>query len=565
MYFRPAIIALIATLLVLSGIGCQKSGPAASALPSTVLSPDTIASVHWLGKRRLGYDATAFYFMRIWNLSQSARLERQAIDHLTTVPERFFPGGSNLTGDSSARMLPLVYDLDQEESYVEIRAATNSSARRSEAETAQLSSLNSQTTIVLAIHLSDPAQAGRWFTNLAAVLEPLTASRAVDNPDQNGWYLKTADTGFIQLSRVNDWTLVSVGPQDNSLSGEISDRIRRDGVPFVSAGTNLWLEASLDLPRLAGCFSLSARRTGGEGRGEVGIFSTFNLQPSTLNHLALTLTGDGANVITRARLTFSRPLPESLEPWSIPLDLIHEPLTSFTAVRGIQPLLAGLPAWGGLHIGTPPDQLFFWSLAGSPYQTYLAAPFPDAGQQVAALADHLLQKANPWLAANGYINFDRAPDSNGVVWGSLPDIKPFIKSAANGSGSWLFAGLLPQTNTDLTPPPEGMIQDILRRTNLVYYDWETTGPRLNPDRELGQTARQIARRPLMPLDSAGMDWLAMLIPRLGTSATIINRTAPDQLSLYRRSTVGLTAPELHLLVDWLESPQFPRALHSSQR
>lgn len=530
MYFRPAILALFATLLFLSGIGCQKSVPAASALPPTVLSPDTIASVHWLGKRRLGYDATAFYFMRIWNLSQSARLERQAIDRLTTVPERFFPGGSNLAGDSSARMLPLVYDLDQEESYVEIRAATNS-----------------QPNFVLAIRLSDPAQAGRWFTNLAAVLEPLTAARAVDNPDQSGWSLKTAGGSFIQVSRVGDWTLVSVGPQDGSLSGEISARIRRDHVPFVSAGTNLWLEASLDLPRLAACIP------------------DLNFPLSTLNHLNFTLTGDGANVITRARLTFSRPLSASLEPWSIPLDLIHEPLTGFTAVRGIQPLLAGWSAWNDLQIGTPPDQLFFWSLAGSPYQTYLAAPFPDAGRQVSALTDHLLQKANPWLAANGYINFDPAPDSDGVVWGNLPDIKPFIKSAANGSGSWLFAGLLPQTNTDLTPPPAGMIQDILRRTNLVYYDWETTGPRLNPDRELGQTARQIARRPLMPLDSPAMDWLAMLIPRLGTSATIINRAAPDDLIFYRRSTVGLTAPELHLLADWLESPRFPRALHSFQQ
>ena len=494
--------------------------------------------------------------MRIWQQPQSSQLERQTLNKLATMPGQWLPGGTNLTDDAAARLWLLADDVIQEESYVEIRQPVNGTGET-----------------VFAILLNE-AQAGRWFTNLAAVLEPLTATRAVDNPDQKGWSLKTAGGNLIQLSRIGDWTLVGVGPQDDSLSGEITARIRRDNVPFVSAGTNLWLEASLDLPRLVNCFSLSARQTGGEGRGEVENSSSLISQllgatkqsegGSTLNHLNLTITGDGGNVITRGQLTFTQPLSATLEPWSIPLDLIHDPLTSFTAVRGIQPLLADWSAWSGLQIGAPPDQLFFWSLAGSPYQTYLAAPFPDSSQQLFALTDHLLQKANPWLAANGYISFDRASDSNGVVWGNLPDIKPFIKSAANGSGSWLFAGLLPQTSTDVLPPPAGMIQDILRRTNLVYYDWEVTGPRLQPCLQLGQTVRQITRRPQMSLDSVSLNWLEMLIPRLGTCATVITRTAPDQLNFVRRSTLGLTAPELHLLADWLESPRFPRALHSSK-
>lgn len=213
-------------------------------------------------------------------------------------------------------------------------------------------------------------------------------------------------------------------------------------------------------------------------------------------------------------------------------------------------------------MGAAPDQLCFWSLAGSPYQIYLAAALPDARAQVEALSDHLLQKGNPWLAANGYISFDRAADGNGVTWGSLPDIKPFIKSAGDGAGGWLFVGLLPDTNNAAAPPPAGLINDVLRRTNLVYYDWEVTGPRLQPVLQLGQTARQIARRPQMAMDSPAIGWLGPLIPRLGTSATIVSRTGPAELTFYRRSTLGFNAVELHLLADWLESPQFPRDLHS---
>jgi hypothetical protein len=157
-----------------------------------------------------------------------------------------------------------------------------------------------------------------------------------------------------------------------------------------------------------------------------------------------------------------------------------------------------------LEIGAAPNQLCFWSLAGSPYQIYLAAPLPDARSQVAALSDHLLQKGNPWLSTNGYISFDRATNGNGVTWGNLPDIKPFIKSAGTGAAGWLFAGLLPDTNTVAASPPAGMINDVLRRTNLVYYDWEVTGPRLEPVLQLGQTARQIAHRPRMAMDSSAI-------------------------------------------------------------
>jgi hypothetical protein len=527
MYFRPAILILFAMLLLASGTGCKKSESHAAA-PPTVLPPDTIASVHWLGKRQLGYEATAFFFMRIWNRPETLQLEKQSFNRLASVPERFFPGGTNLMGPPGSLTLPLIYDLQSQESYLEIRAATSA-----------------PTAFVFAIRLTDTAAVGGWFTNLSRLLEPLAGGRVVVNPVDHSWSLKTTNAfQFIELSRVGDWTMVAAGPEQNPLAGEIAARIQRDGVPFVSAGTNLWFEASLDLPRLA------------------ALFPVFNFQLSTFNHLNLSISGDGANVITRGKLTFSHPFASPLEAWRLPVELMHEPLTSFTAVRGLPSSLTDWPPWRDLEIGAAPNQLCFWSLAGSPYQIYLAAPLPDARSQVAAFSERLLQQGNPWLAANGYISFDRAPDVNGVTWGNLPNIKPFIKSAGSGADGWLFAGLLPDTNTDLTPPPAGMINDVLCRTNLVYYDWEVIGPRLEPILQLGQTARQIAHRPEMAMDSSAIGWLGLLIPRLGTSATIVSRTGPAELTFYRRSTLGLNAVELHLLADWLESPAFPRGLHS---
>jgi hypothetical protein len=535
MYFRPAILALFTVFLLASGTGCQKSESPAPPASPTVLSPDTIASVHWVGKRRLDLDADAYYLSRVWSLPQTARLQSQTFDRLSTGVWR------NLLGDVVAAQIPAVVlrplfdDLMLQESYLEIRAASNS-----------------QFSAILAVHVNAPL-AGVLETNLAIATELLTGSPAIANPAIHGWALQRTNTpNLIMLSRIGDWTVVAIGPGQNSLFTEINDRIQRDHVPFVSAGTNLWLEADLSPSRLADCFSLSA---GGSGQSKAG--NPFSHLPSSIYRLQLSLSGDGASVITRGQLIFLEPLSSELPPWRLPVNLIHEPLIAFTAVRGVQSELAASPAWNRLQIGAP-DQFYLWSLSGSPSQTYLAAPLPDAVHQVPVLAGRLLQDANPWLATNGYVSFDRATDSNGVVWGNLPDMQPFIKFAGAADDGWLYAGLFPDAGVGTgLPTPDGMLQDLLHRTNLVYYDWELTGPRLSSCFYLGQTVRQIFRQPQLPADSASAVWLGVLQPRLGTSATILTRNAPDQLAFLRKSTLGLTATELQLLTGWFESPRFP--------
>jgi hypothetical protein len=62
----------------------------------------------------------------------------------------------------------------------------------------------------------------------------------------------------------------------------------------------------------------------------------------------------------------------------------------------------------------------------------------------------------------------------------------------------------------------------------------------------------------LSLDCVSLQLLGAVIPRLGTTATIISRTGPAELTFYRRSTLGLSAIELHLFAGWLENPQFPR-------
>jgi hypothetical protein len=50
--------------------------------------------------------------------------------------------------------------------------------------------------------------------------------------------------------------------------------------------------------------------------------------------------------------------------------------------------------------------------------------------------------------------------------------------------------------------------------------------------------------------------------RLGNSGTTLAVTAPNRLMLTRNSAIGLSSAELLWLVDWLESPSFPKGLNT---
>ena len=103
----------------------------------------------------------------------------------------------------------------------------------------------------------------------------------------------------------------------------------------------------------------------------------------------------------------------------------------------------------------------------------------------------------------------------------------------------------------------------MTRPNLVYYDWEITPAKFAHLVYLGQTARLALVLPQLPPESAALAFLVAIAPKLGNTGTEILQDGPARLSFVRNSQSGFTGAELHLLADWLESPAFPRGLHSS--
>jgi hypothetical protein len=544
-------------LVVMVGLGwvagCKKSAPEGelakpgeSKREAQITAQTNLAArIHWLGKKRLATETNATYFMGIWNLPESVKLEEQTLEKLSTAPWRFWgakstpePAPTNqspsVTYPLSGAFKQVLEDLLNEECYVEIATQTNQ-----------------PTEAVVAVRLS-PDRSKLWQTNLASVVESLGGSRAVSDKSGTGWQstianrppgLTNAQAFTAEFRRVGDWTLVGLAQQRPSLLGEMASRLQRNSAPFPAQKTNFWAEAELNLAVLAGVFP--------------GLSS-----PRDLPRVFLTLIGDGERIQARGRLNFPKEVPLQVDPWNIPTNLIREPLISFTAVQGFGRWLGEQKLWKDASLGPAPNQIYFWALDGAPLQGFFAVPHPNASNLVSRLNDYLMHQLNPKLAHYEMGEFVHSKSGIGADWTGNPFIAPFTEYAPLQEGEFMWGGLLRSKSPNRATVPEELSRQVLGHTNLVYYDWEVTEPRLRDWLYNSQFTRFFFGKPQLPPASASLRWLIVVGQKLGNCATVVNRTGPAQLSFVRQSNAGLTAPELQLVADWLESPDFPRGLHS---
>ncbi len=573
MCIRSFGFALLAAGLGALACGCNKSKPAAAGGEGQNTRPQaaalqspaqpSVSRLHWMGKKRLGGETNATYLMSIWNLPESVRLEAQTLDKLALAPWRAQLTNelANLTNYQplvashplASLLRPLLQDLVEQECYLEIRQVGT----------------NAPCDLAFAIRL-DPGPATSWETNLAAVAEGLGGGR-VNLTQTNGaiWQMEFAVHGttssnrtsdghsasqgssakcVLNLTRSADWTIVGLASGSDGFARELAQRVQSHprGTPLVADGTNAWIDADLDLRHAAAVLGQSWRL------------------PINPPRLELTVAGDGQNVRTRAELEFPQPLPLELEPWNVPTDHIHDPLIGFSAVRGIRPLLVSFKPWNDLQLGTPPNQAFFWAQAGAFFLHFLALPSADASNQVMKLSSAVLHDLNPIFALSKMGTFEEATNAVGIIWRGIPLFSPTLQYLNSNGPPLVFAGFSRNRLTE-RPAPPALIQQLHLSTNLVWYDWEITGPCLEGLTAMNQLTRRIFGCPRLPPHTAGLAWLLALPAKLGNSATTLKLETPARLSFARNSSIGLTAEEIEVLVDWLECSTFPKGLHTLEK
>jgi hypothetical protein len=517
----------VAVGLLCSGCGkadAPASQPTSSARATNAAVP--LLKFHWVGKKQIVAANVATNFLALWNLPESARLEEQTLDKLAAAPWRLWATNVAVSNAPTAQLRPLLADLVQEEFYLEARGATNQASE-----------------FVLAIRLSSD-RAALWQTNLPTVLMSmfpnlqLPASSSKPPASGSDFRFQTADFS-LDFRRSGAWTLLAFGAAPERTAG----LLLATNLPAFAPGSNQWIAAEVDLAQLNRSLALNWKL------------------PPNFPRLTLSASGDESGVRTVGDLSFAAPLPSQLSPWSIPTNIIYDPLVSFTGVRGVASLLRTWLGWSEEKLGAAPDQLFFWAQSPALWQHFVTYPVAHGSNHVQTVGDYVLSEWNPIFLTNKVGNFAWATNAHRLVWRGVPFFQPVLESVPFDGRDFAVFGLFSNNATN-RPVPPGLFTEFQNRSNLVYYDWELTEPQVRSWTQMGQLGRMVFGRAQLSPNTASLPWLRAVSTRFGNVTTVATLDTPQRISFKRFSTCGFTGPELHLLAEWFESPQFPVGLHT---
>ncbi len=462
---------------------------------------DLIARIHFLGGDKISADPAHSAFTNEFCSAEAKALENQTLDKLAN-----FVAARAKSTNSATQLRPLLDDLPKSEWIFEIRDTTNGSPE-----------------YALAIRLNE-ARYELWNTNLMAIFASWAGPRdiiSVSNPLRWEWF-RGEFTNYIRFTANDSWVLVEGGLR------ELSSRIE---VPKSAVTTNGWLSVEANWPRLAPLFPA--------------------LKEFDFPKIAMQIVGRDGNLQVNGKLTLSQPLPP-LGNWRVPTNLIHQPLVSFTAARGIAPWLVKQTWMRPFAIQPQPDQVFIWAMGQIPFQTFAAEPVPDGTAALAQLYQQL--SAESGLRSLFFDPVMLTMTNSEITW-DMPFMMPNVRVAQGPGGDFLFGGFFP--NPPKAPPPKPELLAPLNTPNLVCYHWEVTAEQLENLPQLSQLLLVLTRHEQVQPESAAGKWLDRIKPALGNAITEVTQAAPNELAFKRTAGCGLTAIELLALVDWLEAPKFP--------
>jgi hypothetical protein len=487
---------------------------AAVTAPAAPAAPDLIAQIHFAGAGQVSADPSAAEFSKLWVSPEALALRNQTLNKLSRAPFIWFQSKlSPGAGDGTRQLRPLLDDLLTAEWFLQVRDGANGSPE-----------------YALAIRL-DAARAQLWQDNLQSVIEAWTGMSV--QKTSNGWSLKKhLPPNLIRFVRAGDWVVLGVGQDALPVNDELVRHVTAEKRP-APAEKNAWLTADLNWPRLARWFP--------------------SINPFDLPETQLRFAGRDHNLHLDGKFIFPQPLALNLEKWRMPVDTIHQPIISFTAVRGIAPWLERQAWLQPYELSPVPNQLFVWAMADMPLQTFAAVPVPDGEKALQQVEQKM--SANIGWQSHLMLPLTMTRTNNQINWSGLPFVAPTLQAVREPAGDFLFAGVFPNAPRTKPLPPELINQ--LAQPNLVYYDWEITAERLKLLPQLSQLALMVTRHKQLDGQSAADKWLAAIGPTLGNTATEVMQTAPNELSFKRSAPGGLTAIELTALASWLEAPNFP--------
>jgi len=493
--------------LAVVGLPCLVSG-------ATKDMANVSAQYHSAGCVQLTGNTNLSALKKVLAVPSAAGIQRLALERISGL----LADGLNLGTNMSAASLiePLLSDAVETESLGSFGASATNALD-----------------FVLALRL-DATRAQLWHDNFVKLFgntaEKFTAE------EFNGWRWKigASDSFWIVLAR--DWLVVGRGDDLLPVQSEYLRRLSRDGRPGPALTDN-WLEADLDCQRLAA-------------------WLPDWLQLSRPARIKIAIAEQTNNLHMTARVVYPEPIPWKSGSWQIPAGLVSGPLVSFTAGQNIAPFLNLGPPFSRLNDNPLTNQFYVWAQSGWPFLTYVAWPATNVTNALNELSTNATALFNPELKQFNGTELVWQPNRKKIALANLRVIMPDLGAVQDKSGEFLLASLFPRGRAKQAVPDD-LWTPIQGRTNLVYYDWELTGPRLQEWRIPGRMLLTRWREPTDDVTEARiyedkwLDEVARLNDNSSTTTTEITRVEANELSVIRNSPVGLTGVEVFLIFNWL--------------
>jgi hypothetical protein len=447
---------------------------------------------------------------------QAVGFQHFALNQLATLLSHSWKTGSN----SPPLIDPLLTDLLENESVVAIGPPESI-----------------LTSFVTAVRVN-PQQSQLWNTQLGKLFGGSGGESKNESSAEKHWPRGT--TGDFWTISKGNWLLFGQGTELAPIKAEFLQKIGSNDSPAPSLGTN-WLEGDLDLALLAPALPEWAKL----------------LKPAQV-HIQIAPRGNDLEI--RGKATYPTEIAWTPNSWQEPKNLVLTPLISFTAGQGVAAFLQISPQVSNLPDNFLTNQFFGWALGMMPLESYLAWPVPEGTNSLQKLTAELPPFVNPILKNLNKSQVEWQPKMDALVWTGLNVVSPTLSTTRDNQRDYLLLSLFP--NPPATKPaPAALWKELETRQNLVYYDWEVTGERLQQMRLLPQ---MIWFRPGITGNEGSMEGLVAkdemlgeMSPKIGVTVTEVTRTAPNELFIIRKGPIGLTGFEMVELSDWLSKAGSP--------
>lgn len=347
-----------------------------------------------------------------------------------------------------------------------------------------------------------------------------------------------------------EWLLVGRGDALAAVRANYLAQIQKIGRPAPALDFNSF-EADVDWPRMTNWYSM-------------------DFCPLKLARTKVAISAQGGRFDMVGKITYPEAIAWQPKPMILPTNLVREPLLSFSTGQNVEPFLKSDQTLSRLGNDPFRDQFYFWSMKELAFESYCAWPCADPTNTMKKLAPQIISEFNPKIKELDNSELVLRGKGMRVGWAKLPFIAPSVHPAAPANGPFLLAELF-----SLTPgtgrAPNALWSHLEGRTNLVFYDWELTGPRVRhlltitqilPILRILDIGPPVAppgpRAPVDPRQAVQELWLANLTPFLANTVTEVTQTGPKELTVIRNSPFVFNSLELVLLSHWLtDTPAGP--------